>query len=120
MTYRIVPRLAALAAAVTAALLLVQSPAATAQESHLQFSMNLGHPGYYLPPPPRPVVVYPHPYYEPPIAYGYPAYGGFGYVEGGHGGEHYHGSDFCRADHGQRGEQKIEYRREDRGHGRDD
>lgn len=125
MKYRIASHIAVLAATATAALLLVQSPAASAQERHLQFNVNLGHHGYYLPPPPPPVVVYhhpdPHSYYQPPaISHGYSNYGSFGYAQPGHGGGHYHGNNFCRGDHGNRGKHKIQYNDRDRGHDRDD
>lgn len=128
MTHRLVSRLAALAVTATAALALVQSPAASAQEKHLQFSINLGHHGhgyYVAPPPPPPVVVYHqhhhHSYYQPPaIVYGYSNYGSFGYAQPGHGGGHWHGDAFCRRDHGAHGKQKIKYKHHDRGHGRDD
>lgn len=123
MTHRIVSRIAALAATATAALLLVQSPAASAQEKHLQFSINLGHPGYgyYLPPPPPPVVYHPDiEYYPAPaVSYGYSNYGSFGYAQPGYGGAHWHGDEYCRRDHGgRRGKHKIKYKH--RGHDRDD
>lgn len=109
-------RIAALAATATAALMLVQSPAASAQEKHLQFSINLGHPGYhgyYLPPSPPPVVHHDIEYYPTP-AIGY--YGSFGYAQPGYGGGHWHDGEFCRRDHGRRGKHKIEYKHRDRDH----
>lgn len=120
MTHRIASRIAALAATAAAALLLVQSPAASAQEKHLQFSINLGHPGhhgYYLPPPPPPVIHHHIEYYPAPaISYGYSNYGSFGYAQPGHGGGHWHGDEFCRRDHGHRGKHKIKYKHRDRDH----
>lgn len=118
MTHRIASRIAALAATATAALMLVQSPAASAQEKHLQFSINLGHPGYYLPPPPPPVVYHQHiEYYPAPaISYGYSNYGSFGYAQPGYGGGHWHDGEFCRRDHGHRGKHKIKYKHRDRDH----
>lgn len=122
MTHRSIARITALAATAATAFLLLQSPAASAQEKHLQFSINLGHHGYYLPPPPPPVVVH-HDYHveyypAPAIHSGYSNYGSFGYSQPNYGNGHYHGHQYCRTDHG-RGKHKIKYKHRDRHHDRD-
>lgn len=121
MKHRSLTRFTTLAAAATTAILLLQSPNASAQDKHLQFSINLGHPGYYLPPPPPPVVVHHHTEYypAPAIQYGYSNYGSFGYSQPNYGGGHYHGDDFCRIDHRRQGKHKIKYKHY-RDHDRDD
>lgn len=116
MTHRTATRarlgtLAALVVTVAAALMLLQSPTASARDRHLEFSINLGHPGYYLPPPPPPVI-----YYDDHHVDHYPAYPQPSHYSGG---GHYHGQHFCRARHGHHGKHKIKYKHRDRHHDRD-